>query len=83
MSIKRTYHCDGPPETGSDEDHCLTHVSTVSPPPYLPHGIIEVREVCDRPVEPLHFCGWDCLMKYAANQPLPTVIPFNPLGSSE
>lgn len=25
----------------------------------------------------IHFCGWDCLMKHAAKQPLPTVIPWD------
>jgi hypothetical protein len=26
--------------------------------------------------EPLHFCAWDCLMKYAAQFDPPTVIPL-------
>lgn len=80
MATERTYYCDGPPDPGSDEDRCLTHATTASPPPHLPRGIIEVREVCDQPEEPLHFCGWTCLMKYAANQPEPTVIPVGPIA---
>jgi hypothetical protein len=77
MSVERTYYCDGPPDPDSDEDRCLTHASTASPPPYLPRGIIEVREVCDQSIEPLHFCSWDCLMKYAAAQPIPVRIEMD------
>jgi len=74
MAIERTYYCDGP-DCG-DGQPC--HSTTATPPPHLPSGFLEVREVCDQPVEPLHFCGWDCLMKYAAAQPVPEIIEFDP-----
>lgn len=66
MSIERTYFCEAP--------DCEHHVRTASPPPYLPHGTIETREVDDQGDVAHHFCSWDCLMKYAAEQPVPEVL---------
>lgn len=75
MSIERTYYCDGPDcgsEPGDIENPC--HVTTATPPPHLPGGFIETREVESGKEFNHHFCGWDCLMKFAAKQPIPEVI---------
>lgn len=87
MSIDRIYICDGPDcggEGGKDgaDAHPL-HARTASPPPYLPPSFLEVRG--ERfgldPIEgTAHFCGWDCLMKFAAKQPMDTVIKADELG---
>lgn len=80
MAIERTYYCEGPDcggEGGADsETTSPCHARTATPPPHLPSGFLEVRgrEAGEDYVN--HFCGWDCLMKYAAKQPLPTVIPW-------
>jgi hypothetical protein len=76
MSIQRTYYCDGP-DPEKPEGRCMSSASTASDPPYLPHGIIEVRERCDDGDHVDHFCGWDCLMKFAADQPIPEVISMD------
>jgi hypothetical protein len=64
MSIERVYHCDGP--------DCERHARTATPPPYLPSGFLEVRGDGEA-----HFCGYDCLMKYAASHPPDEVIPLS------
>jgi hypothetical protein len=78
VAIERTYYCDGPDcgsEPGGIENP--VHVTTATPPPYLPSGFIETREVCSGKEYSHYFCGWDCLMKFAAAQPVPEVIPFD------
>lgn len=71
MSIGYAYHCDGP--------DCETHIAPIAtPPPYLPSPFMEVRYVEPDGQHAHHFCGWDCLMKYAAKQPLPEVFPLFP-----
>jgi len=80
VSIERTYYCDGP-DCGGDgglaDGASSIHASTATPPPHLPPSFLEVRG--DRigldPVErTAHFCSWDCLMKFAAKQPVDEVI---------
>jgi len=73
MGIERTIYCDGP-DCGDGDG--ATNVRTASPAPYLPHGILEVRSRSDQGDHHFYFCGWDCLMKYAAAQELPEVFPF-------
>jgi hypothetical protein len=75
MGIERTYYCEGPDcgsEPGGITNPC--HVSTASPPPYLPGGFIETRETEDGVEINHYFCGWDCLTKFAAAKPLPEII---------
>lgn len=75
MSIERTYYCEGPAcgsELGGIENPC--HVITATPPPHLPGDFIETRQVENGAEFTHHFCGWDCLMKFAAAQPLPEII---------
>lgn len=70
MSIERTYHCDGP--------DCERHGSSVTPPPYIPWGFLEVRQSSGQGDQSRHFCGWDCVMKFAATFPAEEVIPLHP-----
>lgn len=75
MAVERTIYCDGPDCGG--EDRPRVHVTTAMPPPYLPSSFLEVRG--DRAGlnpngEPAHFCSWDCLMKFAAAQPMDEII---------
>lgn len=77
MSVERTYYCDGPDCPAPMEGDTPRHVSTVSPPPYLPIGVMEVRERSDQGDDTHHFCSWDCLMKFAAAKPPSEYIPFD------
>lgn len=53
MSVERTFYCDGP--------DCERHVQTQKPRPpvFLTVDQFEGPE--------LHFCGWDCALRYAGN----------------
>lgn len=75
MSIERTYYCDA--------DGCEHNARTATQPPYLPVGVIEVRDwthAIERR-DPMHFCSWDCVLKYGATIPPVTVIPWDPPAS--
>lgn len=48
-------HCDGP------------ECDTWTYPGWLADGWITVEEYGE-PVRPLHFCYWDCLLKYGASK---------------
>ncbi len=67
MSIERVFYCDA--------EGCDTHIGSLYAEPECPGWLI-VTETGHEP-ETLHFCGWDCAMKYAAKFPPPTVIPFS------
>jgi hypothetical protein len=57
MSIEQVYICDW--------RECENHARTASES--LPTAMIAVAEGdADRPH---HFCGWDCLLKFAAEKP--------------
>jgi hypothetical protein len=75
MSVERTYYCEGPTcGAREDGDPQPIHVRTAIPPPHLPSSVIETRQR-DAGIDDVHhFCGWDCLMRYAAEQPLPLVL---------
>lgn len=76
MSIERTYFCEASDCHGGslDGEKPPVHVSTATPPPHLPDGFIETREVCAGKEYLHHFCSWDCCMKFAAAQPVAEVI---------
>ena len=61
MSIERVFYCDGP--------ECEGHVRTVSARPQA--VFVTVTESAGRS---LHFCGWDCILKYAAKKPPREVV---------
>lgn len=60
MAIERIFHCDGP--------DCGGHVRTAST---RAATIITVTESAGRS---LHFCGWDCVLRFAAAKPPAEVI---------
>jgi hypothetical protein len=62
MSIERTYHCDGP--------ECERHASTAAQ--RMPVGFLRVSS-SDEPTR--YFCGWDCLLRFAATIEPEEVIP--------
>lgn len=64
MTIERIFYCDW--------RECDGHVQTASLRPAV--GIITVTEGTGRS---LHFCHWDCLLKYAAEKPPVEVIPMS------
>lgn len=72
--IERIYHCDGPPHHENDEDTCSGHAHTLDPPPHMPYGMLRVSTNQGLTVTELHFCGWDCLLRYAAKFPPPEII---------
>lgn len=59
--IERVYHCDGP--------DCERHWSAYA------HRQLEMPVITNAGPT-LHFCGWDCVLKYAATYEPPTVITF-------
>lgn len=73
MAIERTYYCEGP-DCGDAPEGDPCHATTATPPPHLPSGFIEVRATDPAGEDVHHFCSWPCLMKYAADQPIPERI---------
>lgn len=63
MSVQRVFHCD--------EKDCRLHTTSIHSRPQEP-GWLFVTETRGRT---LHFCCWDCLMKYASQFPPPKIIP--------
>ena len=55
MAVERIFHCDW--------HDCECHVRTAEshPPIFL--------TVMEAPGQPLHFCTWDCLLRYAGEKP--------------
>jgi hypothetical protein len=77
MSVERIFYCDW---SGCADDHPgepdapPVHIRTAATRPSPTSGFIFVTAGFGRT---LHFCGWNCLMKYAADQPQPTIIPWS------
>ncbi len=57
MAIERVYRCDGP--------ECEGHARTASA--RAPVGFIVATERAGG--SPLHFCTWDCVLRFAAEKP--------------
>ena len=71
MAIDRIYYCDAAP--GADHagsDRCPTHARTAGSD--LPMGFLKITGFG----RPLHFCSWDCVLRYAAEKPPVERIPF-------
>ena len=66
--IERVFHCD--------LKDCDGHVKTLFSKPEAA-GFLTITET-GLGCKPLHFCGWDCVLKYAAAFEPPTIIPFGP-----
>ncbi len=66
--IERIFHCDW--------KGCDAHVHTIAAKPESP-GWFTVTET-GQDTKPLHFCTWDCILKYAAQFEPPTIIPMRP-----
>lgn len=62
MSIERIFYCDGP--------DCERHVRTAGSRPQA--GFVFVTE--GGSAATLHFCNWDCVLKYAATKPPVEVV---------
>jgi hypothetical protein len=65
MAIERTYYCDAP--------DCEHHATTAA------RGRMAMsflRVSGDGPAQ--HFCGWECVLKYAASKEPPEIIPWGP-----
>lgn len=79
MAIDRTYFCENPScaDGKPGESDQPASATTATPPPYLPRQIIETRQVDDDGETLHHFCSWDCLMKFAAAQPVPEIVPLD------
>jgi hypothetical protein len=61
MSIERVYTCDW--------RECECHMRTSGDPrPFL--------TITEAPGHSLHFCGWDCVLKYAGEKPPAEVGPI-------
>jgi hypothetical protein len=66
VTIERVFYCDGP--------DCERHVQTAGPRPMA--SFIFVTERGGGSTATLHFCNWDCVLKYAATKPPVEVIPI-------
>lgn len=66
MSIERVYTCDW------HECECHTRTTGNHPFPFL--------KVSEAPGRSLHFCTWDCLLRYAAEKPPSEISPVVELG---
>lgn len=64
MSIERIFHCDGP--------DCERNVKTTRTRPEM------FLTVSERGGPPLHFCGWDCVLRHAATKEPEQVIAAGP-----
>jgi hypothetical protein len=62
VTIERIYHCDAP--------ECERHVRTAASRPAA--GYLFVTEGGSGAT--LHFCSWDCVLKYAATKPPVEVV---------
>ncbi len=62
MSIERIFYCDGP--------ECERHVQTAQSRPQA--GFVFVTE--GGSIATMHFCNWDCVLKYAATKPPVEVV---------
>ena len=78
MATERTIYCDGPDCGDRHQEGAPCHARTIHPPPHLPAGFIETRQGGDVADHVLHFCSWDCVLKYAAKLPPTEVIPWGP-----
>jgi hypothetical protein len=65
MAIERTFYCDGP--------ECERHVRTAADRP-LAEFIFITEGGFDNE---LHFCTWDCVLRYAAAKPPEEVLVFD------
>ena len=90
MSVERRFWCEGPDcdvprdEPVKDEDRKPANASTATGPPHLIIGWIQTRERVNGEDHLHDFCGWDCLMKFAAQKPMPVIIPWDEaLGGGE
>lgn len=63
MSIERVFTCDS--------EDCERHVRATGthPPTFI--------AVTEDAGETLHFCSWDCVLKFAATKPPSQVIPMS------
>jgi hypothetical protein len=64
MSIECVFHCDC--------RDCNTNVQTASAAPPLWLTVTDDGA----PDDPMYFCSWDCVLKYAAEVPPVEVIPL-------
>lgn len=66
MSIERLFHCDW--------RECQCHERTVEG---RPRAFMTVVEPSD---QQLHFCSWDCLLKFAGEKPPVELFPLEEAG---
>jgi hypothetical protein len=64
VSIERIFHCDGP--------DCERHVRTVASRPQAGFVFVSTGDSAT-----LHFCNWDCVLKFAAAKPPVEMIAFD------
>lgn len=61
--IERVFHCD--------QAECERHVRTAAARPSAGAGFLTITGWG----KPLHFCGWDCVLRFAAQFEPELVIP--------
>jgi len=71
VAIEREFHCDGP--------GCVAHQRTTA---RVPRYWLVVTEADLGGGDERHFCGWECVLRFAAQLPPPEVIPAGGIGSA-
>lgn len=72
MKLEGVIYCEGP----GCEHHQHVGVASMALD-RLPAGWIKVVEMGDQDPHTLAFCGWDCLLKRAAEMPPPILIGWD------
>lgn len=71
MNLEGTIHCDGP----DCETHAHVNVNAMAAGRLCIH-FVKLTEYGDAKDHEWAFCGYDCLMKWAAQFPPPEIIPW-------
>jgi hypothetical protein len=69
VAIERAFHCDGP--------DCERHVRTAATKPAS--GLLTITG----DGRPLHFCGWDCVLRHAGTKEPEQVLSGSPLPDDD
>jgi hypothetical protein len=79
MSVQRTFTCDGPDCGDGTPLNVTTHAE--HPPTFI--TTFEEPGFAHEPRHEMHFCSWDCVLKYAAKVEPSEIIHFPDKESSD
>lgn len=79
MSVQRTFYCDGPDCGDGKPVNVETHAE--HPPTFI--TTYEEPGFAHEDRHEMHFCSWDCVLRYAAKVEPSEEIPFEQSGGGE